>query len=179
MKGICNRLTADILSRERLELFSETMCNHGQLLYELSCHGDKRPNRKRIREIECLIWLMVLQGSNLWFLGPMHLGRTSHQWEHLAMIIFGSWWAGSYGTSDRQGPGTRAGSLWVTFASETWPTKVSKTSQNGSTSWGKLFNTWIPLRDILFPNCNMTACLYSDHDCATTVFCLVTAVFTY
>lgn len=115
MKGICNRLTADILSRERLELFSETMCNHGQLLYELSCHDNKRPNRKRIREMECLIWLMVLQESNLWFLGPMHLGRTSCQWEHLAMIIFGSWWAGSNGTSGRQGPGTRAGSLWLTF----------------------------------------------------------------
>ena len=100
----------------------------------------KEPTKKNPRD-EMLNLTHGITGSNLWFLGSMHLGRTSCQWEHLAMIIFGSWWAGSNGTSGRQGPGTRTGSLWLTFPRKTWPTKVSKTSQNGSTSWGKPFHT--------------------------------------
>lgn len=69
----------------------------------------KHPIEKNLRD-EMFDLAHGMTGFNQWFLGPMYLGRTSCQCEHLAVITFGSWWAGSNGTSGREGPGTRAGS---------------------------------------------------------------------
>lgn len=112
------------------------------------------PDRSNLRE-EMFTLSHGVKGFGQWFLGPIHLGRTSCHWEHLAGASSVSGWQGTM-RQWQVGSQNKDSFLVLIVPAMTHlpmflkPLKIVP-------QLGKTFNAQIPLKDILFLNHNKIA----------------------